>query len=103
MSDERAAFKLWLEAYGRAWENLDAEAAAALYAQNGTYQVTPFLEPMRGRTAIFQYWSNVARTQENVKFGYEILIAGRDLNIARWTASFVIAPQNLKTSWMEFL
>lgn len=97
MSDDRGALKSWLDAYGKAWESRDAQAAAALYAENGTYRVTPFVEPMRGRKAIFEYWSNVARTEENVKFGYEILVASRELNIARWSASFVIAPQGLKT------
>jgi SnoaL-like domain len=97
MSDDRVAFKSWLEAYGKAWESRDAEAAAALYTENGTYRVTPFVEPMRGRKAIFEYWSNVARTEENVQFGYEILVASRELNIARWSASFVIVPQGLKT------
>jgi ketosteroid isomerase-like protein len=97
MSDERAAFKSWLDAYGKAWESRDAEAAAALYTENGTYRVTPFVEPMRGRKAIFEYWSNVARTEENVKFEYEILVANRELNIAKWSASFVIVPQGLKT------
>lgn len=97
MSDDRGAFKSWLEAYGKAWESRDAETAAALYTENGTYQVTPFVEPMRGRKAIFEYWSNVARTEENVHFGYEILVASRELNISRWSASFVIVPQGLKT------
>jgi hypothetical protein len=97
MSDDRGAFKSWLDAYGKAWESRDAEAAAALYTENGTYRETPFVEPMRGRKAIFEYWSNVARTEENVKFGYEILVASRELNIARWSASFVIVPQGLKT------
>jgi ketosteroid isomerase-like protein len=56
MDNDRAAFKSWLAAYGKAWESRDAEAAAALYAEDGTYQVTPFLEPMRGRKAILEYW-----------------------------------------------
>jgi uncharacterized protein (TIGR02246 family) len=97
MSVDQAAFKSWLEAYGRAWEKRDPEAAAALYAEDGTYQVTPFTEPMRGRKAIFDYWCGVARTEENVRFGYEILVVKPELNIARWWASFVIVPQGLKT------
>jgi hypothetical protein len=97
MSDDRVAFTSWLDAYSKAWESRDAQAAAALYSENGTYRVTPFVEPMRGRKAIFEYWSNVARTEENVKFGYEILVASRELNIAKWSASFVIVPQGLKT------
>jgi hypothetical protein len=97
MSDDRARFQSWLQAYGQAWEKRNATAAAALYAEDGSYQVTPFLEPMRGRKAIFEYRSEVARTEENIKFGYEILVAGRELNLARWSASFVIVPPGLKT------
>jgi len=97
MSNERAAFKAWLDAYGKAWESRNAEAAAALYTEDGTYQVTPFLEPMRGRKAIFEYWLGVARTEENVRFEYEILVSNAEINIARWSASFVIVPQGLQT------
>jgi hypothetical protein len=60
MSNGVVAFKSWLDAYGQAWENRNPEAATALYTESGTYQVTPFLEPMRGRNAIFEYWSEVA-------------------------------------------
>jgi hypothetical protein len=92
-----AAFKAWLNAYGRAREDRDPEAAAALYAEDGTYQVTPFLEPIHGRRAIFEYWSEVAATQENIVFEYEILVASPERNIARWTASFVRVPPSLNT------
>jgi hypothetical protein len=97
MSIDLVAFESWLNAYGRAWENRDAEAASALFTEDGTYQVTPFLEPMRGRKAIFEYWSEVARTEENIKFGYEILAVNPGRNIARWSASFVRVPPGLHT------
>ena len=42
------SFAAWVDSFGRAWEARDAKAAADLYAQNGTYQVSPFVEPMRG-------------------------------------------------------
>jgi hypothetical protein len=94
---DRTAFQIWLEAYGRAWRNRNAQAAAELYADSGTYQVTPFVEPMRGRSAILAYWENVARTQENIQFGFEILAVTADFGIARWWASFLIVPQQLQT------
>jgi SnoaL-like protein len=93
----RKAFAAWMEKYGRAWEARDAEAGAELYAENGTYQVTPFVEPMQGRGAILEYWTHVAQTQENIQFGYEILALTPEHGIARWRASFVIVPQQLKT------
>jgi uncharacterized protein (TIGR02246 family) len=94
---ERATFKSWLEAYGRAWVARNPQAAADLFAEDGTYQVTPFVEPMRGRAAILEYWSNVARTEQDIQFGYEILAVTEEAGIARWWASFVIVPQGLQT------
>jgi hypothetical protein len=97
MSTDLVAFKAWLDAYGQAWENRDPEGATALFTEDGTYQVTPFLEPMRGRKAILEYWSEVARTEVNIRFGYEILVANPGRNIARWSASFVRVPPGLQT------
>lgn len=97
MSITREAFAAWMEKYGRAWEARDANAAADLYTENGTYQVTPFVEPMQGKVAIFEYWTHVVQTQENIQFGYEILAVTSEHGIARWWASFVIIPQQLET------
>jgi ketosteroid isomerase-like protein len=97
MSNAVAAFKSWLDAYGQAWINCDPQASAALFTEDGSYQVTPFLKPMCGRKAIYQYWSEIARTQENIAFEYEILVAKAERNIANWSASFVIVPQGLPT------
>ncbi len=89
--------KTWLEAYGRAWEARDPRAATALFAEDGTYQVTPFVAPMRGHEAIFQYWSEVTRPERDIQFGFEILALTADAGIARWWASFVRVPPGLKT------
>ena len=97
MTLTQEAFASWLDKYGRAWEVRDAKAAADLYAGDGTYQVTPFLEPMRGHAAIFDYWTHVARTEEQVQFEYEILAVTPEQGVARWRTSFVIVPQGLKT------
>jgi len=94
---ERTSFEAWLEKYGRAWRDRNPQAAADLYMDDGTYQVTPFGKPMRGRPEIFEYWSHVARTEENIQFGYEILAVTPELCIARWWASFVIVPERLQT------
>ncbi len=93
----REGFTAWLQKYGLAWEARDAKAAAELYAEDGTYQVTPFVEPMHGRTAILEYWRNVAQTEENVQFGYEVLSVTPEQGIARWWAWFVRVPPGLKT------
>ena len=94
---ELATFKLWMDAYGRAWESRDPQAAADLFKEDGTYQVTPFLEPIRGRQAIFEYWSHVAQTEKDIRFGYEVLSLTSEMGIARWWASFVRIPPGLQT------
>jgi hypothetical protein len=52
---------------------------------------------MRGREAIFEYWSHVAETEQDVQFGYEVLAVTQEAGIARWWASFLIVPQRLQT------
>jgi hypothetical protein len=94
---DRDAFHSWLSSYGRAWIDRDPEAAAALYASDGTYRVTPFQEPLRDGGAILDYWAEVARTQEDIQFDYEILAVTNDYGIARWWASFIRVPPGLPT------
>jgi len=94
---ELATFKSWMDAYGRAWESRDPQAAADLFTEEGTYQVTPFLEPIRGRQGIFEYWSHVAQTEKDIQFGYEVLSLTPEMGIARWWASFVRVPPGLQT------
>ena len=97
MSMTPNAFLSWLDAYGRAWTSRDPHAAADLFAEDGTYQVTPFVEPMRGTQAILDYWTHVTQTEEDIQFGYEILSVTPEQGIARWLASFVIVPPGLQT------
>jgi uncharacterized protein (TIGR02246 family) len=97
MSMTRDAFAHWLDSYGHAWEARSPEASADLFADDGIYQVTPFLEPMRGKQAILEYWTHVAQTQQNIQFRYEILAITPDHGVARWWASFVIVPPGLQT------
>jgi hypothetical protein len=91
------SFKLWLEAYGRAWESRDPQAAAQNFAEDGSYQVTPFVAPHCGQKAIFEYWVQVTQTEEDIRFSFEILAVTPDFGIARWRASFIRVPPGLKT------
>jgi len=68
---DRETFNRWLASYGSAWTGRDPGAAASLYADDATYQVTPFDEPLRGRAAIYEYWAGVARTEEKIQFEHE--------------------------------
>ena len=95
---DETAFKHWLDKYRQAWENRNPEAAAELYTEEGSYQVTPFVEPLRGREEIRKYWAEVARTEQDISFWYEILSVGEGFGVAHWRASFEITPQELRTN-----
>jgi ketosteroid isomerase-like protein len=45
--DAAAAAKAWVEGWTVGWENGDAEAIAALYADDAVYRSHPFREPER--------------------------------------------------------
>ena len=49
-----------------AWEGADADAAAALFAEDGTYRSNIFEEPFRGRDGVRTYWSGVTASQSDV-------------------------------------
>jgi uncharacterized protein (TIGR02246 family) len=85
---DRPTFDNWLDAYKRAWETRDPEAAADLFTTDATYQETPFEEPMTGRESIRDYWSDVTRYQEGVEFSYEILATTETSGIAHWRSEF---------------
>jgi hypothetical protein len=80
----------WLDAYGRAWEERDPDAAAALFTDEGTYHWGPFEEPLRGRDAIRRRWAEATVAQEEISFGYESLAQTEEEGIVRWWASFVV-------------
>lgn len=49
----------WLEAYRGAWEEKDADAAAALFAEGSTYRSNSFQEPHEGPEGVRAYWTEV--------------------------------------------
>jgi hypothetical protein len=94
---DHTKFMCWRNAYGRAWESRDPRAAAGLFAEDALYQITPFVPPLCGSEAILEYWVHVTQTEEDVRFGFEILAVNTDFGVARWWASFVRKPPGLRT------
>ncbi len=91
---DRQAFEDWLEWYKRAWEQRDAAAAAALFTEDGSYQESPFREPMRG-PEIADYWRRVAEEQRGIVFAYEIIAVEGDVGVNRWQATFDHLPSGV--------
>jgi uncharacterized protein (TIGR02246 family) len=61
----------WIETYERAWEALDAEAIAALYADDAVHRSTPFRSPHLGPEGVFEYTraAFAEEAYEDVRFG----------------------------------
>ncbi len=74
----------WLEAYRRAWEEKDADAAAALFAEGATYRSNIFESPNQGPQGVRQYWLDVTASQEDVS----VLIGEPFGNGDRFAAEF---------------
>lgn len=90
-------FEQWLDAYRRAWEGRDPDAAARLFTDDGTYQETPFDEAMQGRTAIRAYWENVPRGQERIEFASQVLaFTNNGEGVAHWRTSFTRVPSGVR-------
>lgn len=61
---EMSIVQRWAEDYRMAWEQADSEAAAALFAEDGTYRNDIFQdEPNRGRVGVSEYWTTVTASQ----------------------------------------
>jgi hypothetical protein len=83
-------FNSWLEMYGKASQENDAQASADLFSLNARYYETPFDEPMIGRKAIYEYWNKGAQTLKDKESAFEILSVKDSLGIARWQSKFTV-------------
>ncbi|OGW51841.1 MAG: hypothetical protein A2Y81_01810 [Nitrospirae bacterium RBG_13_43_8] len=89
-------FQSWIESYGRAWESHEPQIFADLFTDDASYYVNPFSEPLSGRSALRDYWSNIVRSQEQTRFDYEVLAITQDIGIAHWWTSFVYISSKTK-------
>jgi ketosteroid isomerase-like protein len=56
-----------LEHYRVAWEQGDADAAAALFTEDAVYRSSPFREPHIGQDGIRDYWAQATGSQSNTR------------------------------------
>jgi len=72
-----AAFDALVTRFGQGWEKGNADAMAEIFTEDGVFLPGPFATPVRGRTAIRDYWRDVPREQAEVSFRYgEIFVVG---------------------------
>ena len=76
----------WANGWRRAWETHDADAVAALYAEDAVDYSAPFRPPNEGREAVRAYaeWAFEAETEHVVWFG-EPVEGGNRAVVQWWT------------------
>jgi SnoaL-like domain len=79
---------VWLQRFGRAWEERDPQRAAALFSEDGCYRESPFDGPLCGTQEIHAYWSNLPAAREDIRFAYDILAVTELWGIAHWHGSY---------------
>src|ERR1044072_9692359 len=85
---DQQQFQQWLDAYGKAWEDRDAGAFVRLFTPECLYYWTPFGEPKRGRAEIAKAFTDATNTQEEIRFGCEVLFADSAVGVAHWRCTF---------------
>jgi hypothetical protein len=78
----------WLDAYGRAWRERDAQAAADLFSEDAVYQWGPFGKRLRGRPLIREAWAEATERQLGVDFGYEVMATTARSGLVRWWSAY---------------
>jgi ketosteroid isomerase-like protein len=78
----------WLQRFGRAWEQRDADLAAALFSDDGSYREDPFDEALRGAHAIRAHWAKLPKARGDIRFSFEILAVTEQWGIAHWHGSY---------------
>lgn len=88
----REEVQAWLCFLGQAWEEADAERAAALFDPQVSYQENPFDPPIQGFEAVRRYWQENLATQRAVKFEGRVLAVDDEVAVVNWRVGFVRVP-----------
>jgi ketosteroid isomerase-like protein len=78
----------WLDAYGKAWEQRDADGVCRIFNEDALYYETPFAEPFKGHEGIRSYWSSVTADQRDIRFESRPVGVVGSTGIAHWSARF---------------
>jgi ketosteroid isomerase-like protein len=86
MEEEAMNAAAWIESYGRAWREKDADAAANLFTDDAVYRSHPFREPHVGAAAIHDYWERATRSQEELELQFGAPVVAGDRAAVEWWA-----------------
>jgi uncharacterized protein (TIGR02246 family) len=86
VEEETLTFERWLEEYGRAWRERDADHVVELFTDDAVYRSHPLREPHVGREAIREYWRGATDGQEELDLRFGTPVAAGDRVAVEWWA-----------------
>jgi len=86
---EEAAMNVqaWVDEYGRAWRDKDADAVVALFTEDAEYRSSPFRDPSVGSTGIRDYWMRATSSQEDADVRMGTPVVAGDRVVVEWWAT----------------
>jgi len=73
----REKYGLLVERFGKGWERGQPDEMSNVFTEDGLFVPSPFDAPIRGGSAIAEYWKNVPFEQAEISFRFgEIFVAG---------------------------
>ena len=95
----------WIDAYGRAWETRDADAAAELFTADSVYRDHPLGPPHLGQDGVRSYWATVtsAQDQVRVRWGEPIVSADGRKSAVEWWVTMLNGGAEVTLTGILFL
>ena len=93
MNNSVNKFADWLERFGKAWSDLDADTASRLFSNDVEYYESSLRDPCKSWDEVRDLWSVVPNNQKDVSFKYQIIASLGNLCVANWQVTRTLLPQ----------
>jgi hypothetical protein len=90
----------WMDGYVRAWRSNDPADIRPLFADDATYQMSPFASQVRGRDAIIADWQERSDEPDTWNFDYEVVCADATLGVVTTTIDYFVEKKEYRTVWV---
>jgi SnoaL-like domain len=90
----RVTVEDWIEAYERAWRMAGTDSLGGLFAEDASYRMSPYEEPVRGLAAIGELWEQErVGPDEGFEMRYEVVAVDGDTAVARIAVDYATGTQ----------
>jgi ketosteroid isomerase-like protein len=90
----RASFEAWIAAYERAWRTAGTAQLAALFAEDASYRMSPYAQPVHGLEAIGELWERErAGPEEEFELSFETVAVEGDTAVARIEVAYATGAE----------